>query len=90
MRHYFKSHENGAWILNEDFREEDNESYVSRLDRKEWAAVGLVGKLIVVDDSTCEVNGYCVPANGGIATKSKAGYRVLSRLDENHIKILVK
>lgn len=82
--------ENGAWILNENFREEENESYVSRLDRKEWAAVGLVGKLIVVDDGTCEVNGYCVPANGGIATKSETGYRVLSRIDENHIKVLIK
>ncbi|MCM1329352.1 MAG: hypothetical protein NC253_07905 [Ruminococcus sp.] len=82
--------ENGAWILNEDFRAEENESYVSRLDRKEWAAVGLVGKLIVIDDGTCEVNGYCSPANGGIAVKSETGYRVLSRLDETHIKILVK
>lgn len=82
--------ENGAWILNDNFREEDNESYVSRLDRMEWAAVGLVGKLIVVDDGTCEVNGYCSSTNGGIATKSEAGYRVLSRIDENHIKILVK
>lgn len=82
--------ENGAWILNENFREEENESYVSRLDRKEWAAVGLVGKLILVDDGTCEVNGYCVPANGGIATKSETGCRVLSRVDENHIKILIK
>ncbi|MBD5145064.1 MAG: hypothetical protein HDT21_04010 [Ruminococcus sp.] len=81
---------NGAWILNENFREEENESYVSRLDRKEWAAVGLVGKLIVVDDGTCEVNGYCVPANGGKATKSETGYRVLSRVDENHIKVLIK
>ena len=82
--------ENGAWILNENFREEENESYVSRLDRKEWAAVGLVGKLILVDDGTCEVNGYCVPANGGKATKSETGYRVLSRVDENHIKVLIK
>lgn len=82
--------ENGAWILNEDFRAEENESYVSRLDRKEWAAVGLVGKLIVVDDGTCEVNGYCSPANGGIAVKSETGYRVLSRLDENHVKVLIK
>lgn len=82
--------ENGAWILNDDFREEDNESYVSRLDRKEWAAIGLVGKLIVVDDGTCEVNGYCKPANGGIATKAETGYRVLSRVDINHIKILIK
>lgn len=82
--------DNGAWILNEDFREEDNESYVSRLERKEWAAVGLVGKLIIVDDGTCEVNGYCSPANGGTATKSETGYRVLSRIDESHIKVLVK
>lgn len=82
--------ENGAWILNENFREEDNESYVSRLDRKEWAAVGLVGKLIVVDDGTCEVNGYCKPAKVGTATKSETGYRVLSRIDENHIKVLIK
>lgn len=82
--------ENGAWILNEGFREEDNESYVSRLDRKEWAAVGLVGKLIAVDDGTCEVNGYCKPVVGGKAAKAETGYRVLSRLDENHIKILVK
>lgn len=82
--------ENGAWILNENFREEENKSYISRLDRKEWAAVGLVGKLIVVDDGTCEVNGYCSPANGGIATKSVSGCRVLSRIDENHIKVLIK
>lgn len=82
--------ENGAWALNDNFREEDNESYVSRLDRKEWAAVGLVGKLIIVDDGTCEVNGYCSPANGGTATKSETGYRVLSRIDESHIKVLVK
>lgn len=82
--------ENGAWILNKSFREEENESYVSRLDRKEWAAVGLVGKLILVDNGTCEVNGYCVPANGGKATKSETGYRVLSRVDENHIKVLIK
>lgn len=82
--------ENGAWILNENFREEDNESYVSRLDRKEWAAVGLVGKLIIVDDGTCEVNGYCKPTKVGTATKSETGYRVLSRIDENHIKVLIK
>ena len=82
--------ENGAWILNDDFKEEENESYVSRLDRKEWAAVGLVGKLIVVDDGTCEVNGYCKPKNGGVATKSEAGYRVMKRLDDTHIQILFR
>lgn len=82
--------ENGAWILNEDFKEEENENYVSRLDRKEWAAVGLVGKLIVVDDGTCEVNGYCKPKNGGVATKADTGYRVMKRLDDTHIQILFR
>ena len=82
--------ENGAWILNDDFVEEDNEKYVSRADRKEWAAVGMVGKLIVVDDGTCEVNGYCYPTSGGIATKSERGFRVIARIDESHIKVVVK
>lgn len=82
--------ENGAWILNDDFVEEDNEKYVSRADRKEWAAVGMVGKLIVVDDGTCEVNGYCYPTVGGIATKTEKGFRVIARIDEKHIKVVVK
>ena len=50
----------------------------------------LVGKLVAVDDGTCEVNGYCIANNEGKATKSNNGYRVLARLDNNHIKILVK
>ena len=82
--------DNGAWILNDEFVEEDNEKYVSRADRKEWAAIGMVGKLIVIDDGTCEVNGYCTPTKGGKATKSETGYRVIARLDDTHIKVVVK
>ena len=82
--------ENGAWVLNESFIEDDNEKYVSRADRKEWTAVGMVGKLIVVDDGTCEVNGYCYPTDGGIATKSDSGYRVIARIDDTHVKVVIK
>ena len=56
---------------------------------KNISAVGLLGRLPVRDDGTCFVNGYCVPVNG-IATKSDFGYRVMSRIDDNHILVLVK
>lgn len=82
--------ENGAYKLSEDFDEEKDDNYTSRLDRAEWAAVGLTGKLIVCDDGTCNVNGYCYPSENGIATASETGYRVIARIDENHIKVIVK
>lgn len=72
--------------INPDYDPE--QKYIPREERKEWACVGLIGKLIVNDDGTCEPNGYCVPSNTGIATAAKTGFRVLSRLDDTHIKIL--
>ena len=70
----------------------NQKAYYSREERTEWEPIGLLGKLIIIDDGTCEVNGYCKVADGGIGTKddSETGYRVLSRLDENHIKILFR
>lgn len=82
--------ENGAYKLAEGFDEEQDTNYTSRLKRAEWAAVGLLGKLVVVDDGTCEVNGYCYPSMNGIATVADKGYRVMARIDETHVKILLK
>lgn len=82
--------ENGAFKLTDDFDEEKDENYVSRLERPEWAAIGLVGKLVVVDDGTCQVNGYCYPLENGIATASDKGYRVMARIDKNHVKVVLK
>jgi hypothetical protein len=62
----------------------------SRLERPEWVAVGLVGKLLVRDDGTCEVNGFCKPNNEGIATASENGYRVMRRTGPNQILVLLK
>ena len=79
--------EKEEYILNKDFDKE--KKYIPRQNRKEWEKVALVGQLVVIDDGTCEVNGFCGVAEGGIATKSESGYRVIKRIDENHIKIIL-
>ena len=89
-------HDAVQWVLNPDYDPE--QEYVSREDRKEWSAIGLMGKLVVVDDGTCEVNGYCRARVNGIATKSRDieglptndGYRVMARIDDTHIRVLVR
>lgn len=64
--------------------------YVSRADRKEYGKLALLGKLVVEDDGTCEVGGYCFPNDNGIATKKYEGFYVLERIDETHVRILVR
>lgn len=65
--------------------------YTPRSQRPEWDYVGIIGKLVMLDDGTAEVNGYVKPSDNGIATKSedRTRYRVMRRLDENHIKITI-
>lgn len=75
-------------ILNESYN--DTLEYVPRGARKEYDKVGLLGQLVVQDDGTCEVNGYCTASVNGVATKSDSGYRVIKRIDETHIKIILK
>jgi hypothetical protein len=82
------AHTEKRWILNPKY--DSSLKYENRGNRKEWSAVGLMGKLVVIDDGTCQVNGYCRPNENGIATASETGYRVMKRLDENHVRILLK
>ena len=51
----------------------------------------MLGKLVAIDDGSCEENGWCKVGQGGIATKSEqvTKYRVMKRLDQNHIKIFI-
>lgn len=81
------AHTETRFVINPDY--DPTRKYVSREYRQEWDMVGYVGKLVVVDDGTCQVNGYCKPADGGIATASDKGYRVLKRIDETHIKVRI-
>ena len=70
---------------------DNSKEYVPRSQRKEWSAIGMVGKLVIIDDGSCEVNGYCTTTNSGIGTSSSSsGYRVISRLDETHVEIILK
>ena len=83
-----EEHDAVQWIINPDY--DQNKEYISREDRPEWAPVGMMGKLVVVDDGTCEVNGFCKAGINGIATKADNGYRVMKRIDETHILVLVR
>lgn len=67
------------------------EEYISRSSRPEWAAVGMMGKLVVIDDGTSKINGYVSVTDNSIATYSetKTKFRVMKRLDDTHIQILV-
>ena len=65
-------------------------TYIPRAERPEWAAIGMLGVLAVRDDGTCQVNGYCKVADGGIATASDTGYRVIERVTDNIIKVVFR
>lgn len=75
--------------LNPDY--DPAQTYVPRSDRPEWDAVGLLGKLVAVDDGTCVPNGWATVGEGGAATASpeRTRYRVMARLDERHVRILI-
>ncbi|MCI9644630.1 MAG: hypothetical protein HFF97_07890 [Oscillibacter sp.] len=75
--------------LNPDY--DPVQTYVPRTQRPEWAAVGLLGKLVALDDGTCQPNGWAAVGEGGIATASveKTKYRVMSRLDESHVRVMI-
>lgn len=75
--------------LNPDY--DSTRPYMPRTKRPEWDAVGMMGKLVAVDDGTCEVDGYCTVGKDGTATKSDkpTRYRVMARLDETHVRVLI-
>ena len=68
-----------------------SEAYIPRSKRPEWATVGMMGKLVLIDDGTCEVNGWAKPTTGGIGTKSdtQTKFRVMERLDDTHVRVLI-
>lgn len=75
--------------LNPDY--DPNQPYVPRSERPEWDAVGMLGKLVAVDDGTCQANGWATVGDGGAATASeeRTRFRVMERLDESHVRILI-
>ncbi len=49
-----------------------------------------MGVLAVRDDGTCQVNSYCKVTDEGTATASNTGYRVIARVNDHVIKIVLK
>ena len=80
-----------SYIVNPDY--DPQKVYVHRENRPEWDAIGFLGVLIVRDDNTCVANGYCKVSEGGIMTSSEKGtetYKVIERVTDNLIKVLIK
>ena len=75
-------------ILNPDY--DPTLEYKNRTDRQEWEKVGVMGKLLVRDDGSCVVNGYCKPNDDGVATISDSGYRVMKRIADNIILVMFR
>ncbi len=75
-------------VLNPHYDPE--KEYISREHRQEWDPVGMVGMVVVEDDGTCVVGGYCKPSTNGRGTAAETGYRVLQRIDNTHVRVLVK
>ena len=77
-----------APVVNPDYN--PDQKYIKRADRPEWSAVGMMGKLYVRDDGTCQVNGFAKPING-VATASTSGtMRVIERVSDNVIRVVIK
>ena len=76
------------FAVNPDY--DGDQKYIGREFRKEWAPVGFHGQIVMVDDGTCQVNSFCKPSVNGVATASVDGYRVMTRIDDTHIKVLVR
>nr|WP_245996153.1 peptidase G2 autoproteolytic cleavage domain-containing protein [Paenibacillus taihuensis] len=74
--------------LNPDW--DPKQPYVPRLNRPEWVAVGMVGKLLVRDDGTCQPGSLCKPSDNGHATAATtgSGCYVLKRTGPNQVLVL--
>ena len=74
----------------------DKLKYIQRKDRDNWIPVGMLGKLLVIDNGTCKVNSYCKINFDGTAIPydRKDGniphYRVIKRNNDKTIFIIFK
>lgn len=83
------AHTERRQVINPDY--DPDQKYTPRSDRPEWDTVGMMGKLVAIDDGSCQPNEWCTVGENGAATASKfqTHYRVMKRLDETHVLILL-
>jgi hypothetical protein len=77
-------------ILNPNY--DPTKEYIGRDKRPEWSPVGTHGQLVVLDDGTCQVDSFCALGSNGMATAAAGAtpYRVIERLDDTHVKVVLK
>lgn len=68
------------------------QEYINRKNRKEWDAVGLLGKLHANDDGTCVVGGYVKVSTNGVLTRSdeKTNMQMMKRISDTIILVMMK
>lgn len=72
--------------INPDF--DAAQEYTPRAARPEWAAVGVLGKLVVYDDGTLRPGDLCRVGSGGKAARAiQSGCPVLKRVAEDKVLI---
>ena len=78
--------------LNPDY--DPSQKYISRFDRPEWAPVGMLGVLSVIQDGTCEVDGYCCCNEDGIATacdrNTIGAYRIIKKISDQVVRVVFR
>ena len=82
-------------VINPDYN--PNLYYINRNLRDEWVPVGLLGKLLVIDNGLCIVNHYCKVAADGTAEPYNPQsdgniphWRVIKRFNDTKIFIIFK
>ena len=83
------AHTEKRWVLNPEY--DPTQKYISRDERSEFVAITSKGKVVLIDDGTCQVNGFCTVGQDGKATASDTNYkvRVLKRVDDTHIQVYI-
>lgn len=79
----------GEPLISPDF--DPGREYIPRSKRPEWAAVGMTGRLVINDDGSCKVGGF-VSARRGVGTScfKNTGIRVLRRINERHVEVIIR
>ncbi len=77
-------------VISEDF--DPKREYLPRFQRPEWAPVGLIGKLVVLDDGSLSAGDMIAAGEGGIARKSEeySPFYVMRRIDDSHVLCFVR
>lgn len=71
---------------------DESKPYVSRANRPEWDAIGMMGKLYLRHDGTACVGDYVAPGADGVATLAtgKTNMRVMERISDEIVRVLLK